>query len=359
LLHKENKYFAVIYENTNQGLWVDIGKHIKRCKVKLKPITWGRKYFIATQAAHEDEWPNEHKEIIRKPDATPAELLQLVTDLGDGLAIDNFEPDMFWSYHHDFMWSKWLFLDKSNDPKIIQAGIDDKDERFAKWVADFVKFFRPLGFIKAPKSWPNKKLAQMIMDYDEPLFEHFPGTHAVVDDYDSIKDFFSLSEQESLPQSTQFLDLKILAALDRDRVWWAFRLWAFEKETDGGSIDCVGLIKSLGDISSGHFAPKDIIESEVRGGQSEITLSLDGNTHQLKNKYVKGLIFPDDDAELTFPDMEILTEINKITHEGIGKYHYFEFDGGDEEEEGFWLKFILLLNEADRNSLEKKRGWKF
>ncbi len=50
--------------------------------------------------------------------------------------------------------------------------------------------------------------------------------------------------------------------------------------------DCEQFIKSLADISNRQFQPESVSETKPKDGISEVTIRIDGNTHQLKNKYV-------------------------------------------------------------------------
>lgn len=356
LLHKNENHFAVVYEDADNEPWFEIGIQAKRCKIGAD--AWGKKYFIASSAADEREWVYDSKEIIRKPGALPSELFQQVEEMSQEIVADKQELMMFSILLHDRMYQQWRFLDKNNDPNKIHADNDNRNKRISKWVGEFVKFFRPLGFLKATETMPDKKLTQMILDYDEPLFKLCPGTLAVVDDYDEFSDFLTNDDLESIPKSTQSLDLKILAILDPDRVWWSFRVWHYEQGYQESDIKVDGeqFIKSLAKISNGHFDPESVSETQQKEGQSEIKISLGGKTHQLKNNFVPSTDYDSRDAGMMVSDMKILSAINKIILGDDMRFELFRYDDGEGE---FQEQYIILLSKKDRAILKEKRGWKF
>ncbi|MDX1513787.1 MAG: hypothetical protein R3174_08590 [Gammaproteobacteria bacterium] len=356
LLHEDGNHFAVIYEDAGDGIWHEVGIQCQRCRIGRD--AWGKKLFIATSAMRPKELEIDSTEIYYRPGTHARELLQRVGEISGDITAEKQDPMILGILLHERVMQKWQFVDQSQARDKGPADGPDLDHRISEWVKEFVEFFRPLGFLSSTKALATEALVKTIVDYDEPLFELCPGVHAVVDDFDEFSDLFDPDELDRLPESTQFLDLKILAILDPNRVWWAYRVWDFDQGYSESDVRIDGreFIGSLADISAGRFAPDAVRERKTTNDRSVIELVLEGEAHKLRNRYVPGGEALSRDAEVLAPDLGILSRLNKLLGPGGVGFHLFEHDDG---ESCFSSKYIVLLSKKERDTLRKNRGWKF
>lgn len=354
LAHDDQVHYAIVFEDDTCPPWCEVGSWVKRCS--LGGDLWGARYFIATGAVEEREWRYASKAITRIPEADPAALFEHAVAMRNDLVAEQKYPELLTITLHDRMWEQWQFLDKERDPRKLAAQSREDSKRLRKWVSAFTKHFRPLGFLTSTADLKPGELTKMIMGYDEPLFEHCPGVLAVVDDYDAFPDFFSYEELASLPETTQSSDLRVLASLDPDRVWWSFRIRhdGIADERDRRLAADV-FIASLNDISIGRVKLAFESEKALGDNRSEVALTVDSSKHTIECHYSSGQQLGIDDNMMA-PDPAFLGRINDVIELPGVRFEHFVFADADDE---YDHHYIALLDLKARAALERKRGWVF
>lgn len=358
LLHRDDSHYALIFEDPESGVWAELGIQATRCEIA--PNNWGKKTFIASSATTRKEWGSKSTEVVLLSSQPASALMAEVDRLLGDLAVDRQDEFLFGMVLHERLYQKWHYLDESSSPATLAARQAEQKSCLERWTASMVACFRKLGFLKAPGRLSNKALTTMILEYDTPLFERFPGTLAVVDDYDEFADFFSAEERQTMPDTTQLMDLKVLAVLDPGRVFWGWRHWTYSFDAARAehllSAQC--MLDALIQVSAGHIDPGAAQAIDHDGKVSMVRLTgLDINEEK-RVDYEDYFGLEKNGVPLRVPGPAILDAFNTLLKDrGLG---FYRFDYPAQAEQScFDSRYIVLLSDSERELLELKRGWTF
>ena len=228
--------------------------------------------------------------------------------------------------------------------------LDSTDRK--EWLTGFFEFYRSIGFLQTYADRPVSTLVAAMDDLDPGLL---PGLERIIDDIDHPVDLFSPYEFGMSPADNLIIDLRLLALLESERVWWRFRDLESAPETD---LDYVATFSRWIGTSGGRVVVENL---QLRpGNPPAISFRLGDVDHVVEPTYTT-VDYGHGKGPQQFPDPRCLREVNRLlqprgpgfeSYERLtkkrGSVNYVPFNG---------TAYVLFLEPQQRDAIWQTRRW--
>jgi predicted DNA-binding WGR domain protein len=246
-----------------------------------------------------------------------------------------------------------------------------------EWVREFIVFYRGLGFFEKQADLSDERLTELILSYgdgEDEYLELIPEIGELADDIDSLEEFFA--DDHLLTTDTpeyKFLgvntlvsnpttDLRFLALLDSDRLWWRWREFQENNYPAPITVDYQVFLQQLSHISRGVFMPENISIS-AQPNYTDIEFSYHDHIYQIK-AHTTTVEYYANQLQIV-PYLRILEQINEImSNYSDHRFIYFEISNKDLRGSTHYVPFngtayIMVLTSSEMQEMQQKRGINF